>query len=315
MGEKRAAALGDHRLAAVADADAGRAAALAAKHPGAAVLGSWQELAASPAVDAVLVCTPHDLLAPVARAAVKAGKHVLLEKPGARSAAELAPLRDEAARAGVAVQVGFNHRFHPALAKAKELAEAGALGELMFVRAVYGHGGRLGYEGEWRADKRVSGGGELLDQGVHLIDLARWFLGDFADARGALPTSFWPMAVEDNAFLHLTAAGGRTAWLHASWTEWKNTFSFEVYGKTGKAHVTGLGGSYGPERLVHYAMKPTMAPPESFAYDFPGADGSWEREFAEFAAAARGGTSAGAGLADALAALTVVDRLYQGARL
>ncbi len=98
---------------------------------------------------------------------------------------------------------------------------------------------------------RRSGGGELLDQGVHLIDLARWFLGDFVGVAGRVATFFWKMPVEDNAFLHLTTERGQVAWLHASWTEWKIVFSFEIIGATGKLQIDGLGGSYGVERLTY----------------------------------------------------------------
>ena len=104
----------------------------------------------------------------------------------------------------------------------------------MFVRGRYGHGGRLGMEKEWRGDPAVSGGGEMLDQGVHLIDLARWFLGDFTDVSGHVATYFWDWPVEDNGFALLRTAAGQVAWLHASCTEWKNLFSFEIYGRDGK---------------------------------------------------------------------------------
>jgi predicted dehydrogenase len=127
----------------------------------------------------VVVATTNEHLAAIAGTAIASGKHVLIEKPAARSVAELDPVIEAAARHGRLVRVGFNHRYHAALQKASELFTAGALGEPMFLRARYGHGGRLGSETEWRADPALSGGGELIDQGVHLIDLARWFLGDF----------------------------------------------------------------------------------------------------------------------------------------
>src|SRR5207237_7906533 len=122
----------------------------------------------------------------------------------------------------VLVKVGFNHRFHPAFRKARTLFDAGAIGPLLYIRARYGHGGRLGYEREWRADPRLSGGGELLDQGVHLIDLARWFAGDFTQVTGHVASYFWPIPVADNAFALLTTAGGQAALLHPSWTARKN---------------------------------------------------------------------------------------------
>src|SRR5205823_1353389 len=127
--------------------------------------------------------------------------HVLVEKPGARSASELDTVLAAAAKSGVSVRAGFNHRYHRGFRKAREIVESGALGPLMFIRGRYGHGGRPGYDREWRADPELSGGGELIDQGIHLIDLARWFLGEFTAVRGRTRTYFWDMPVEDNAFL------------------------------------------------------------------------------------------------------------------
>ncbi|MBI4385989.1 MAG: Gfo/Idh/MocA family oxidoreductase, partial [Elusimicrobia bacterium] len=206
--------------------------------------------------------------------------------------------------------VGFNHRFHPAFLKAREIVDARGLGPLLYIRARYGHGGRRGYEREWRANKKISGGGDLIDQGIHLIDLSRWFLGEFRRINGRLATYFWKMRVEDNAFVSLETAQGRIAWLHASWTEWKNVFCFEIFGRGGKLQVDGLGGSYGTERLTHYRMKPEMGPPEIRTWEFSG-DGSWGAEFAEFARAVAENRQPSGNLSDAAAALKIIDTLYR----
>ncbi|HEX4348400.1 MAG TPA: Gfo/Idh/MocA family oxidoreductase, partial [Vicinamibacterales bacterium] len=161
-----------------------------------------------------------------------------------------------------------------------------------------------------RADPVRSGGGELLDQGVHLIDLARWFLGDFSSIEGFAGTFFWQMAVDDNAFLTLRTAGGQTAFLHVSCSEWKNLFSLEIYGKVGKLHINGLGGSYGVESLVYYKMLPQMGPPESETWEFTGPDRSWEIEFAEFLDDIAQDREPAAGLPAARAALAVVEAIY-----
>jgi predicted dehydrogenase len=310
IGRKRAQALGTHRLVAAADVDAARAAELAAAHSGAKALTDWRALVADPKIDCVVVATTPDFLAPVTMAAVAAGKHVLVEKPAARSPEELVPVIAAAKRAGVRVQAGFNHRYHPALLKARELFDSGALGEPMFVRGRYGHGGRLGYDREWRADPKISGGGELLDQGAHLIDLSRWFLGDFAKAEGFIHTYFWDMPVEDNGFLLLKTASGRAAWLHASWTEWKNMFSFEIYTRHAKLDVAGLGGSYGLERLTYHKMSPQLGPPESTTWEYPGEDASWRLEFEAFVRGIENPQEPGASLEDAKAALDVVQQVY-----
>jgi len=311
IGRKRAESFGSTAtLVACADKDLERARGLAAKAK-ARASADWQSVVDAEDVEIVVIATPHDSLAEITLAAVQRGKHVLVEKPAARSASELEPVVAEAERRNALVRVGFNHRYHRAFRKAREIFDPGALGKLMFLRARYGHGGRIGYEKEWRADVRMSGGGELIDQGVHLIDLARWFLGDFTTIDGTAQTCFWDMPVDDNAFLMLRTASDQVAWLHASATEWKNTFSMEIYGRDGKLQIEGLGGSYGTERLTWYRMLPQMGPPETTAWEYPMADDSWSAELAEFLEDIRLRRSPSPNLRDALAALRVVQHIYE----
>jgi predicted dehydrogenase len=310
IGRKRAQALAGARLIFACDLDLARAEALAALVPGCRATNDLAEVLRSSA-QVVVISTANHALAPLALAAVRAGKHVLIEKPGAICASELEVLAVEAAARNVGVRIGYNHRFHPALRKARELIDAGAVGELMFLRGRYGHGGRLGYEKEWRADPKLSGGGELIDQGVHLIDLAQWFLGDFTSIEGHATTSFWEMPVDDNAFLNLRTATGQTAWLQVSCTEWKNLFSLEIYGRTGKLHIEGLGGSYGVERLAYYKMRPEMGPPETTIFEYPRGDDSWRLEMAEFLDDIRLGRTPQPGLREGLATLQIVENIYR----
>jgi len=312
IGQKRAAAAKGHDVALVADLDAACAQALAAK-TGAKVAGDWQALVAAD-LDAVIVATTHDSLAPIAWAALEAGKHVLVEKPAGMNVDEVADLAAAAKKAGKVCKVGFNHRFHPAIWKAKQMVDEGALGPLMFVRGRYGHGGRLGMEKEWRAIAELSGGGELIDQGSHLIDLSRWLLGDLQLAFAATPTLFWDMKVDDNCFLALKNGAGNIAWLHASWSEWKNMFSLEIYGRGGKLMIDGLGGSYGPEKLTWFKMPPQMGPPETTVWDFSGADVSWDAEFADFADAIAARRRATGDIEDALAMHKIIAAAYQGSQ-
>jgi predicted dehydrogenase len=310
IGHKRAKALAGARLRACADLSRQRAEALASTSPGADVCEDWRAAIVRSDVDIVVVATTNEWLAEISRAAVAAGKHVLVEKPAARTVEEIDSVIDAAKRARRLVRVGFNHRYHPALLKARELFESDALGKLMFVRGRYGHGGRVGYEKEWRADPAISGGGELIDQGVHLIDLSRWFLGEFTAVEGFAHTYFWPMPVDDNAFLLLRTPRQQMAFLHVSCTEWKNLFSLEIYGRDAKLHIEGLGGSYGVERLTFYKMLPEMGPPETTTWEYPRGDQSWALEFAEFLDDIRADRQPAAGLADARAALAIVDEIH-----
>jgi predicted dehydrogenase len=311
IGQKRAKALAGARLSVCADLRRDRAEALAAPVPGASATDDWRAAVSRRDVDLVIVATINDSLADITCAAVAAGKHVLVEKPGGRSVADIDRVIEAAAANRRLVRVGFNHRYHPALQKARALIDAGSLGEMMFVRARYGHGGRPGYDTEWRANPELSGGGELIDQGVHVIDLARWVLGDFPHVTGFAHTYFWQMPVDDNAFLLLRTRGEQAAFLHVSCTEWKNLFSFEIYGKAGKLQIDGLGGSYGIERLTLYQMLPEMGPPDTTVWEYPRGDQSWSHEFAEFLDDIRLDRQPASGIADARAALVIVEEIHR----
>jgi len=310
IGIKRAATLDDMVLRVSVDVDLVKAEALASRFPGCRPMSDWRDAVSDEQVNVVIVATPHNSLAEITAGAIAAGCHVLVEKPAARFMAELDPLIKMAKRQNVLVRVGFNHRCHRSFQKMREIVDAGEIGELMFLRARYGHGGRLGYEQEWRAQPELSGGGELIDQGVHLIDLARWFLGDFSEVDGFAHTYYWDMPVDDNAFMLLKTEDQRTAFLHVSCTEWKNTFSFELYGRNGKLQVDGLGGSYGVERLTWYKMLPEMGPPETVSWEYPMRDNSWQVEMNQFRQDIVLGRQPQPGLIDAFAVLQIVESLY-----
>lgn len=311
IGQKRAEILRDCELAICVDSIYEKARHLAAKHANCLTVTDWRSAVAQQDIDIVIVATLHSSLAEIAYESVKQGKHVLIEKPGARKAEELQPIIEEAKKTNAIVRVGFNHRYHRAFRKARELIDNNQLGDLMFVRARYGHGGRPGYDKEWRANPELSGGGELIDQGVHLIDLARWILGDLNIVHGFAHTYYWNMPVDDNAFLILKTANKQIAHLHASCTEWKNTFSFEIYGRHGKIDIQGLGGSYGVERITYYKMLPEMGPPETHMWEFPMADNSWQVEFDEFIEDIQQKRMPAANLHDAKAALEIVEETYR----
>jgi len=311
IGKKRLAGLpAGSKLAVACDSNLSRAEDLVKLAQSGRAVADFKEAVSDPQVDAVIVATVNAALAEVSAAAIRAGKHVLVEKPAGISVKQVDELIALAKKNKVCVRVGFNHRYHPAFIKAREIFESGVMGEMMFVRARYGHGGRVGYDKEWRADPKLSGGGELIDQGIHLIDLAGWFLGDFKKVDGHAATYFWKMPVDDNAFLDLQTAKGQTAWLHVSCTEWKNLFSFEIYGRNTKLHIEGLGGNYGIEKLYHYQMKPEMGIPDTKIYEFPGADQSWKIELAEFQDDIRLKRAPAPGLKEAKAALAVVENIY-----
>ena len=315
IGRKRLQALPPNaEVVALVDLDLRRAEVLAATltgtRPSVRVSDSIEAGLDGAEAEVAIVATVHSALGPSTLAALGAGCHVLVEKPGAHRLEDLVAVRDAARAAGKVVKVGFNHRFHPALLEAREIAAEKPYGDLMHIRGRYGHGGRPGYEKEWRARREASGGGELVDQGIHLIDLTRYIAGDVDLAFAECRTDFWQADVEDNAFLALRPRSGGFAWLHASWTEWKNLFSFEIAYRTARLEITGLGGSYGVERLALYEMLPEMGPPATTIWEWPQGDRSWSLEVADFLSAAAGGESQGASIEDCIAAFTVVEEAY-----
>lgn len=274
---------------------------------------SWnsiEDLLSTPRLDFVIVATRHDALNRISNMALNAGVNVFVEKPGAINFAQLLEVQTKAAEMNLKVHVGYNHKYHPGIKKAFEIFDEGEIGNLMFLRARYGHGGRIGYEKEWRADKSKSGGGELIDQGTHLIDLSLSFMGDITLDYASTPNYFWEMPVEDNAFLSLKNSSGSVSFLHASCTEWKNMFSMEIYGKNGKIEISGLGRSYGLETLTLYKMLPEMGPPLSQTWTFPEPDNSWGEELNDFIQDLLTGSNLSENLESSLEVLRIIDEIY-----
>ena len=245
---------------------------------------NWKKLLNLKNLDVVIVSTTHHLHTQIISACIKKKLHVFVEKPGGISAIKTKKIisRLKKKKTNLIIRVGFNHRYHLAFLKAKELIKKKLIGKILYIRAVYGHGGRLNYEKEWRFKKRISGGGELIDKGSHLIDLARFFLGDLKVISSKLKNFFWKMKLEDNCFLNLENKSGSNAFLHASCTEWKNKFLFEIFGQFGKIEITGLGKSYGEEKLILYKMSKKMGIPAKRVFKFSKKDSSWRKELNEF---------------------------------
>jgi predicted dehydrogenase len=275
----------------------------------------WKRGVRHPGTDLVVVSTTNDALADIACEALAAGKHVLVEKPMGRNRKEAERIAAAALRSKKILKVGFNLRYHPALKEARKIAASGKIGKPLFVRGRYGHGGRTGYEKEWRCDPRRSGGGELTDQGVHLIDLSQWFLGVPRQAAAFLQTAFWPVRpLEDNGSVLLRYAEGRTSSFQVSWTQWKNLFHFELYGSKGFVEVSGLGGSYGPETLTWGLRKHPGKAPEIRKTVFKGPDSSWAEEWDDFVRAVQSGNTPPNGPKESLSVMRTLDALYRSHR-
>ncbi|MFI1488746.1 Gfo/Idh/MocA family protein [Streptomyces sp. NPDC020747] len=285
QGRRRAHALSlthTGHLVGVASAEAHDAKRLAAEHK-AIPFTDTEELIADPRIDAVLVCTPPDSHKRLSIAALDAGKHVLCEKPLARTVLEAEEMVRAARRTGRILWCGWNHRFHPAIQEAKRRFDAGDIGRPLFGRGIYGIGARPGTEDEWRADPAVAAGGHLTEQGIHLVDLYNWILGDFHEVTAMTQQSLVPMGgMEDSGFVLLRRRDGVVVSVHSALTQWVNRFDFELFGELGYVRVQGLGGSYGVEELT-VGFRDDTGPFSAQVIQFRGADASWGSEWSELA--------------------------------
>ena len=305
MGWKRAYALAGNELSLCFDTNGDAAKRIAKAFECSATI-SARDLIVSSAVDLVIVATPTEFLSEIVIEAIRAGKHVLVEKPAASSVSEIDTMITEEEKSLSLVRVGFNLRCHRSVRFADNLMPS--IGEPLFVRAHYGHGGREGYGDDWRMkDPR----GETLDQGIHLIDLASFFLcEEFVSVSAETRSGYWSKA-DDNCFLTLRTDEGKIASLHASCTEWRNQFFFEIVGTRGKMEITGLGGSYGVEKLTLYEKGPDEGkPPMIRSWEWPTEDDSLEYEMREFTKDIRRGYIDGGGLLEAKKALQVIEKVY-----
>ncbi len=278
--------------------------------------GNWRKTILRPDVNIVIVSTPNYLLSPITCAALKAGKHVLMEKPMGRSFKEAQIICRAAQNSRGKLKVGFNHRYLPAVQKAHELFTKGVIGKCINIRAEYGHGGRPGYEKEWRCDRKLSGGGELMDQGVHLVDLVHWFAGQPNRVASSLQTSYWKIApCEDNATALFEYARGYSARLHASWTHWKNEFLFDIFGTDGFLSVNGLGGSYGKSSLTVGLRKNSGGAPALQKMSFAGWEESLRREWLDFVSGITLRRKYMGAAQEGLSAMRTLDALYRSDKL
>ena len=286
---------------------------------GVPVFPDYQALLAA-GMDVVFVCTPNNLTPLVTIAALQRGCHVFCEKPPGRTLADIQAIRQaEASDKEIKLIFGFNHRHHPGITDAKAIVDSGSLGRVLTLRGVYGKSGGEGFERSWRNDPDVGGGGILLDQGIHMLDLFRFFCGEFDEVMGMAGTSHWVIPVEDNAFVLLRNASGQIAQLHSSATAWKHIFRLEIGLDLGYLTISGLlskTGSYGRETLL-VGRRPRSGesaavgnPREEMSYY--DRDPSWEFEVDHFVTCIREGRPVTQGTSlDALRVMEIVDAVYR----
>jgi predicted dehydrogenase len=316
VGKKRAEVigrLGVGRIVVIADVDQSRV-ETTARLLNCEGTKDWTDAVAHPEVDTVIVSTPTKFHATIALAALLQGKHVLCEKPLARTSQEAASVVQLASSRGLKLKAGFNYRHMHHVREAKRLISEGRLGALYLLRCRFGHGGRPGYDQEWYFDPEYSGGGVLLEQGIHILDLVRYLLGEVSEVVAETSTFYYRRSpVEDNASCILKTTANQVAIIHVSWTQWKNLLSLEIHGQDGYLLLNGRSGYYGEQELVWGKKQPDHSTPQEEVFRFVG-DDSWDREWLEFVEAIRIGREPLGNGADGIRALQIAEAAYESAR-
>ncbi|MCK5639708.1 MAG: Gfo/Idh/MocA family oxidoreductase [Gammaproteobacteria bacterium] len=204
-------------------------------------------------LDAVFVCTPNRYIPEIVVAALERGMNVFCEKPPGRNLDDVVMMQEaEKANPSTKLKFGFNHRYHEAVQEAKSIVHSGRLGRIMWIRGIYGKAGGSSYDKDWRSKPEISGGGILIDQGIHILDLVRIFCEDFTDIHSFITHSYWNTGVEDNAFIIMKNAASQVAMVHSSATQWQHRFLMEIYLEKGYLTIDGIlssTGTYEPETL------------------------------------------------------------------
>ena len=271
-------------------------------------------------LDAVIICAFNDVLAEYTIEALKKNIHVFCEKPPARTVEELGLVSKVYSEGSLVLKYGFNHRYHYSVIEAKRMISEGKFGKLISARGVYGKAGSIDYDKNWRNYKKISGGGILIDQGIHMLDLLRHLSGDeFIVKHALVKTLFWNIKAEDNAFILLEGTKGSIASVHSSATQWRHKFLLELTFENGYINLDGiLSGtrSYAPE-TIKYGLREfeditwAMGKPQEHTIWFEN-DHSWELEIEEFYNSILGSQVVENGsIDDAVKTLSLVESVYK----
>lgn len=276
---------------------------------------TYDQLLGGEDLDVLFVCLPNYLAPEVTIAGLEHGAHVFCEKPPGRTVDDIRRVREvEAEHPDQKLKYGFNHRYHDSVRDAKEIVESGEYGDILNVRGVYGKSKIVPFSGGWRASRKMAGGGILLDQGIHMLDLMRFFCGEFEEVKSFVSNDYWGHDVEDNAFALMKDQAGRVAFLHSTATQWEHRFNLEITFEEGFVELRGIlsgSKSYGEERLRKGERSEADVGSLTETKVSYLEDNSWQDEVRDFARAIlkdepiQSGTSR-----DALETMKLVYRIY-----
>lgn len=241
-------------------------------------------------LDLLFVCVPNSIAPEITIAGLERDMHIFCEKPPGRDVSDVLRVRNcEAKHPHLKLKYGFNHRYHDSIRDALAVIRSGELGKIVNMRGVYGKSTIIPFAGGWRAERKYAGGGILLDQGIHMVDLMRLFVGrEFTQIHSFISNGFWNHDVEDNAYAMMKTDDGVVALLHSSATQWRHRFSLEIALQRGMLIMSGIlsgSKSYGAEKLtVAYASENDAGDPREVTTRY-NEDNSWRDEIASFAEA------------------------------
>jgi predicted dehydrogenase len=284
---------------------------------GGAFVESADKIIDDPEINCIFICTPNMLNKPLTIKSLRAGKHVFCEKPPAFTTEEMLEIRQAESESGKVLMYGFNHRHHGSIKRMKELLDNKEFGNILWMRGRYGKSVDESFYDTWRSKKETAGGGILMDQGIHMLDLFLHFAGSFNETHAFVSNSYCNLDVEDNVFAILkNSESGVVASLHSTMTQWRHLFSIEVFMEKGYMVLNGLktsSNSYGEEVLT-IAKNRSVAPAATWEDEERTAyheDHSWESEINQFFDSVKNGTKVQLGSSeDALKLIGTIESIY-----
>ena len=277
-----------------------------------------EELIKDASIDSVFISTPNFMNAELTIKCLQAGKNVFCEKPPALNLAELNQVKKVHSNSEKTLMYGFNHRYHESIIHMRNLIQGGEYGKLIWMRGRYGKSTDENFFDSWRAKRKYSGGGIIIDQGIHMLDLFLLFAGEFDSVHAALSNGYWGLDIEDNAFITLeNKKEGVSASLHSTMTQWRHLFSLEVFLEGGYMVLNGLktsSGAYGDEVLTlakNRSKPPAASWEEDIIIKYP-IDYSWKNEIMEFLSSIQEKRDPIMGnINDAINVMSLIDEIYK----
>ncbi len=283
----------------------------------------WKECIDTEKPELVIVCTINRVIPDVVCYALSLGMHVFSEKPPGRNQADARRMREAVNHSKGKLKFGFNHRYHNSILEAKALVDSKALGEIVCIRGVYGKAGNEHFSDEWRNDLNLSGGGILLDQGIHMLDLINYLMGPMEIVDSVVSNLVWKdIPTEDSALVIMKTRDGRVASLHSSAIQWRHKFDMDIICEEGFIALNGIltsTESYGEETITYYRkdLDPAvgkLGKPMEHTLCFD-SDESWDHEISEMYEVIRNDSPVRNGTADeAVRIMQIIETIYEKAK-